>query len=160
MISKKYKLNIFFIFSILFFYLLLLIKINFIYSYNKVIYNFNYPIEISTKQRKLDFNLFNKTRQDLESSVYANGVDIYKRNPTNVSNNIKTLEYIFLYKRSNFLNGQLTINKKLSEDFRFNYQVKNLNFNFIVMHFLKTLLIIFFFIILFKWVHYFNNIMK
>jgi hypothetical protein len=160
MISKKYKINIFFLYSLLFFYLLLLVKINFIYSYNKITYNFNYSAEISTKQVKLDFNHFNKTRLDLEERVYKNGSDIYKRYPINISNNSKILEYTLLYKKTNFYNKQLIIHQKLSEDFRFNYRIINLNFNFIIVHFLKTLLIIFMLIIFFKWAYYFNTKFK
>jgi hypothetical protein len=116
--------------------------------------------QLDPNQIKLDFNHFIKTRQDLEERVYKNGLDIYKRYPINISNNSKILEYTLLYKKSNFYNKQLIIHQKLYEDFKFNYRIINLNFNFIIVHFLKTLLIIFMLIIFFKWAYYFNTKLK
>jgi hypothetical protein len=159
MISKKYKIN-FFIFSVLFFYLLFLIKINIIFAYNKIIYNFNYPIDPYSLKSKFDIDSFNKKKINIEGFQYAYGTNILKVYQPYISSGLDKAEFINLYKRNFFLKKNLIVQDELSKEFKFTFQVKNLNLNFLILYFIKTFLIIFIFFIFFKWIFYFSNKLK
>ena len=156
MILRKYKLN-FFIISILFFYLLLFIKLNILFSYNKIIYNFNYPTDPYTLKKKIDINYFYKKKVDIEGSQYGYGSDILKQYQPYISPNIDKSEFISLYKRFGFFKKNLIVQNELLKEFNFSFEVKNLNLNFLALYFVKTFLTIFTFFIFFKWILYFSN---
>jgi hypothetical protein len=163
MILKKYKIN-FFVISILIFYLLLLIKINFLFAYNKIVYNFNYPINASTKKNQLDLPSFHQKKTHIEGIQYGYGSNIFKifqfTTSINAEKNVVKLEFIALYKKSYFFKKNLIVQNELLKDFDFSFEVKKLNLNFLVIYIIKTLLIIFMFFILFKWIFYFSNKLK
>ena len=159
MISKKYKIN-FFIFSALLFYLLFLIKINFVFTYNKIIYNFNYPTDPHSLKSKLDIDSFYKKKIDIEAFQYAYGTNILKVYQPYISSGLDKAEFVNLYKRNFFFKKNLIAQDELSKEFKFTFQVKNLNLNFLIIYFIKTFFIIFFFLIFFKWIFYFSNKLK
>jgi hypothetical protein len=161
MILKKNKIN-FFVISILIFYLLFLIKTNILFAYNKIVYNFNYPINAYTKQSQLNLNSFYQKKIHIEGIQYGYGSNIFKifqlRNSINSGKD--KVEIIALYKKSYFFKKNLIVQNELLKDFDFSFEVKNLNVNFLVVYFIKTLLIIFIFFILFKWIFYLSNRLK
>lgn len=154
MILKKYKLNFFFI-SILLFYLLLLIKINILFVYNKIIYKFNDPAD--PIGMKIDFNNFHYKKNEIEGLHYGYNSKIYKKYQTRISSNLNNAEFITLYSRSYFSKKNSTIQNELLKDFNFSYVVKNLNLNFLVIYFIRTMTIILAFLLFYKWFLYFSN---
>ena len=103
MILKKYKNNSFIIYSILIFYLLLLIKININFSYKKIIYHFHNSGNLYSNTREINFSDFHKSmEQEMERANYYIGVNIFKFYNSNISVSKEKLEYIFLFKRADF----------------------------------------------------------
>jgi hypothetical protein len=153
MILKKYKLNFFFI-SILLFYLLLLIKINILFAYNKIIYKFNDPASIGMK---IDVNNFYNKKNEIEGLHYGYNSKIYKKYQPYISSNLDKAEFLILYSRSYFSKKNLTIQNELLKDFNFSFAVKNLNLNFLVIYFIRTMTIILAFLLFYKWFVYFSN---
>ena len=156
MILKKYKNN-FFIFSILLFYLLLFIKMNIIFTYNKITYNFNYPIDTYSLKSKFDINSFYKKKIDLEGLQYGYGSGILKVYQPYISPKLDKAEFINLYKRNFFFKKNLIVQDELLKEFKFNFEVKNLNFNFLILYFIRNFIIIFAFFVFLKWIFYFSN---
>jgi hypothetical protein len=156
MILKKYKIN-FFVISILIFYLMLLIKINILFAYNKIIYNFNYPTDLYTLKKSIDINYFYKKKINIEGSQYAYGSSVFKVYRPYISPNLEKAEYTNLYKKSDFFKKNLIVQNELLKEFNFSFEVKNLNLNFLVLYFINTFLIFFTFFIFLKWIFYFSN---
>jgi hypothetical protein len=156
MILKKYKIN-FFVISILIFYLMLLIKINILFAYNKIEYNFNYPIDLYTLKKRIDINYFYKKKVDIEGSQYGYGSSVFKVYQPYISPNIEKVEFTNLYKKSEFFKKNLIVQNELLKEFNFSFEVKNLNLNFLTLYFIKIFLIFFTFFIFFKWIFYFSN---
>jgi len=156
MILKKYKIN-FFVISILIFYLMLLIKINFLFAYNKIVYNFNYPTDLYTLKKIIDINYFNKKKIDIEGSQYGYGTGVFNVYQPYISPNLEKAEYTNLYKKSEFFKKNLIVQNELLKEFNFSFEVKKLNLNFFVLHFIETFLIFFTLFIFFKWIFYFSN---
>jgi len=153
MILKKYKIN-FFVISILIFYLMLLIKINILFAYNKIVYNFNYPTDPYTLKKSIDINYFYKKKIDVEGSQYGYGSSVFKVYIPYIG---EKAEFTNLYKKSEFLKKNLIVQNELLKEFNFSFEVKNLNLNFLALYFVKTFLTIFTFFIFFKWILYFSN---
>jgi hypothetical protein len=156
MILKKYKIN-FFVISILIFYLMLLIKINILFAYNKIVYNFNYPTDLYTLKKSIDINYFYKKKINIEGSQYGYGSSLYKVYQPNISPNIEKTEFTNLYKKSEFFKKNLIVQNELLKEFNFSFEVKNLNLNFLVLYFINIFLIFFTFFIFLKWIFYFSN---
>jgi hypothetical protein len=157
MIFKKYKLN-FFLISILFFYFLLLIKINILFTYNKIIYKFNYP-GVSTTM-KIDIDSFLKKKHEIEVPQYGFNSKFYKVYQPYITPNLDSVELLGLYSRYYFSKKNLTVQNELLKDFNFNFLVKNLNLNFLVIYFIRNMIIILAFLLLYKWFVYFSNRLK
>ena len=154
MILKKYKLNFFFI-SILFFYILLLIKINILFTYNKIIYKFSYPSE--SIGMKIDLKIFENKKNEIEGLQYSSNYKIYKIYKPHISPNSDKIEFLVLYSRSYFSKKNLTVQNELLKDFNFSFVIKNLNLNFLVIYFIRTMTIILVFLLFYKWFLYFSN---
>jgi len=152
MILKKYKIN-FFVISILIFYLMLLIKINILFAFNKIVYNFNYPTDPYTLKKSIDINYFYKKKIDVEGSQYGYGSSVFKVYQSYIG---EKAEFTNLYKKSEFLKKNLIVQNELLKEFNFSFEVKNLNLNFLIIYFIKTFLIFFTFFIFFKWISYFS----
>jgi hypothetical protein len=157
MIFKKYKLN-FFLISILFFYFLLLIKINILFAYQKIIYKFNYPVVSNVL--KIDISSFLKKRLEIEGLQYGFNSKIYKVYQPYIAPNLDRVEILGLYSRFYFSKKNLTIQNELLKDFNFSFLVKNFNFNFLVIYFIRNMIIILAFLFLYKWFVYFSNRLK
>ena len=136
---------------------MLLIKINFLFAYNKIVYNFNYPTDLYTLKKSIDINYFIKKKIDIESSQYGYGTGVFKVYQPYISQNIEKGEFTNLYKKSEFFKKNLIVQNELLKEFNFSFEVKKLNLNFLVLHFIKTFLIFFTLFISFKWIFYFSN---
>lgn len=136
---------------------MLLIKINILFAYNKIVYNFNYPTDLYTLKKSIDIDYFYKKKINIEGSQYGYGSSVYKVYLPNISSNIEKGEFTNLYKKSEFFKKNLIVQNELLKEFNFSFEVKNLNLNFLVLYFINIFLIFFTFFIFLKWIFYFSN---
>lgn len=136
---------------------MLLIKVNILFAYNKIIYNFNYPTDLYTLKKSIDIIYFHKKKIDIEGSQYGYGSSILKSYQPYITPNLEKAEFIGLYKKSEFFKKNLIVQNELLKEFNFNFEVKNINLNFLAIYFIRFFLIFFTFLIFFKWIFYFSN---
>ena len=158
MILKKYKNNSFIIYSILIFYLLLLIKININFSYKKIIYHFHNSGNLYSNTREINFSDFHKSmEQEMKRANYYIGVNIFKFYNSNISVSKEKLEYIFLFKRADFKKKNVIVQNFLCKKFNCSFEVIDLNLNFLIIYYIKSILMVLLIFLFFNLAKSFNN---
>jgi hypothetical protein len=138
MILKYYK-KLFFLLSIIVFFLLLSIKVNTKYDYIKSYYFFNYQVDNFTLKTNLDFNYFMENFRNLHGK-YGYGIIIMSEIEAKINDSANIITITQLYKNENLKEMHTYINHSLLTKFDFNYKFKKMNYSYFLRHIIFLLI--------------------